>query len=148
MELQIVHRPGPVQVLVQGPEDSPEIQQIVALLQSNSDRLWLMDDHQKTVSVLPQRVLWAETVDDKVFVYTADAIYRAPFSLTALELRWGGARLFRCAKSMVVNLNAVQQLASRPGGRIEALLPTGAKILISRRYAPLLRAKLEGGDSI
>ena len=148
MELQIEHRPGPVRVMVQGPEDSPELQQIVALLQSNSDRLWLMDDHQKTVSVLPQRVLWAETVDDKVFVYTADAIYRAPFSLTALELRWGGARLFRCAKSTVVNLNAVQQLASRPGGRIEALLPNGEKILISRRYAPLLRAKLEGGDSI
>lgn len=94
MELQIVHRPGPVHVLVQGPEDSPEIQQIVALLQSNSDRLCLMDDHQKTVSVLPQRVLWAETVDDKVFVYTADAIYRAPFSLTALELRWAAQGCF------------------------------------------------------
>lgn len=148
MELQIEHRSGPVRVIVQGPEGSSEMQQVVTLLQSNTDRLWLMDEHQKTVSVFPQSVLWAETVDDKVFVYTADAIYRAPFSLTALELRWGGAGLFRCAKSAVVNLNAVQRLSSRPGGRIEALFSTGEKILISRRYAPLLRVKLEGGDSV
>ena len=39
MELQIEHRPGPVRVMVQGPEDSPELQQIVALLQSSTDRL-------------------------------------------------------------------------------------------------------------
>ena len=148
MELQIEHRPGPVRVMVQGPEDSPELQQIVALLQSSTDRLWLMDEQQKMVSVFPQHILWAETVDDKVFVYTADSIYRAPCSLAALELRWGGAGLFRCAKSTVVNLNAVQRLSSRPGGRIEALRPNGEKILISRRYAPLLRAKLEGGDSV
>lgn len=148
VELQIESRPGPVRVIVQGPEDSPERQQILDLLQTGADRLWLMDEAQQTVPVSPRCILWAETVEDKVFVYTADAIYRAPFSLAALELRWGAAGLFRCAKSAVVNLNAVQCLRSRPGGRIEALLPTGEKILISRRYAPALRAKLQGGDFV
>lgn len=148
MELQIEHRPGPVRVVVQGPEDSTELRQILSLLQSSTDRLWLMNDGGETVSVAPHSVLWAETVEDKVFVYTADAVYRAPFSLAALELRWGTAGLFRCAKSTIVNLNAVQRLCSRPGGRIEALLPTGEKIIISRRYAPALRAKLQGGDLV
>ena len=148
IELEIQHRPGPVRVVVQGPGDSEELQQIVTLLQSTADRLWLVDDRQQTVSVQPQDVLWAETVDDKTFVYTAEGIFRAPFSLAALELRWGGLGLFRCGKSTVVNLNAVQRLCSRPGGRIEAVLPTGEKIMISRRYAPALRAKLQGGDFV
>lgn len=148
MELEIQHRPGPVRVTVQGPGDSEELQQIVTLLQSAADRLWLVDERQETVCILPRDILWAETVEDKVFVYTQGAIYRAPFSLAALELRWGGLGLFRCGKSTVVNLNAVQRLYSRPGGRIEAVLPTGEKIIISRRYAPALRAKLQGGDSV
>lgn len=42
MELEIQHRPGPVRVTVQGPGDSEELQQIVTLLQSTADRLWLV----------------------------------------------------------------------------------------------------------
>lgn len=135
-------------MVVQGPADSAELQRILALLQSSADRLWLVDDRQQTVSVQPRDILWAETVEDKTFVYTAGGIYRAPLSLAALELRWGAAGLFRCGKSTIVNLNAVQRLCSRPGGRIEAILPTGEKIIISRRYAPALRAKLQGGESV
>lgn len=145
MKLQIEHCPGEVQVTVRGPEDSAELQTIVALLQSESDRMWLLNEQQETVAVSLRDILWAEMVEDKVFVYTAGSVCRAPFSLAALELRWGVLGLFRCGKSTVVNLNAVQSLRSRPGGRIEALLPTGEKILISRRYAPALREKLQGG---
>lgn len=85
---------------------------------------------------------------EKVFVYTDNAVYRAPFSLTALELRWGTVGLFRCTKFTIVNLNAVPRLCSRPGGRIIAILLTGEKVIISRCYAPLLRAKLQGGDFV
>ncbi len=85
-------------------------------------------------------------MDDRVFVYTAGAVYQAACSLTALELRWESVGLFRCGKSTVLNPNAVQSLRSRPAGRIEAVLQTGEKIIISRRYAPVLREKLQGGD--
>lgn len=42
MELEIQHQPGPVRVTVQRPGDSEELQQIVTLLQSTADRLWLV----------------------------------------------------------------------------------------------------------
>lgn len=57
MELEIQHQPGPVRVTVQGPGDSEELQQIVTLLQSTADRLWLVDERQEMVSVLPQDIL-------------------------------------------------------------------------------------------
>lgn len=146
MELQIEPRPGAVRVIVQGPEDSEEVRRILALLQSCGDRLWVLDDQRRTVAVAPESILWAETVDNRVFVYTAGAVYQAACSLTALELRWESVGLFRCGKSTVLNLNAVQSLRSRPAGRIEAVLQMGEKIIISRRYAPVLREKLQGGD--
>ena len=88
MELQIEPRPGAVRVIVQGPEDSEEVRRILTLLQSCGDRLWVLDDQRRTVAVAPESILWAETVDDRVFVYTAGAVYQAACSLTALELRW------------------------------------------------------------
>lgn len=145
LELQIEHRPGNVRVIVQGPEDSKEVRQIIALLQNAADKLWGIDEEKNTVAVPVEEILWAETVDDKLFVYTAGAMYQAACSLTALELRWEYAGLFRCGKSVIVNLNAVQYLRSLPGGKIEAVLLNGEKIIISRRYTPILREKLQGG---
>lgn len=145
MELQIVHRPGEVRVTVEGPTDSTEFQRIVAILEHVPDQLWALDEQKNTVAVEPSSILWAETVEEKLFVYTPDAMFQAACSLSSLELRWEAVGLFRCGKSTVVNLNAVCALRSRPGGRIEALLQSGEKIMISRRYAPALREKLQGG---
>ena len=60
--------------------------------------------------------------------------------------RWNvkeDAGFFRCAKSAVVNIHQIRSLSSCPGGRIEALLSSGEKLIISRRYAPLLRERLK-----
>ncbi len=145
MELRVEYGSEAVEVVVRGPQGSREVERIVALLQSGSDKLWALDEERQTVAVSPNSILWAETVEDKTFVYTRGAMYQAACSLAALELRWEGAGLFRCGKSVVVNLNAVQSLRSRPGGRIEAALESGERIVISRRYAPALREKLLKG---
>ena len=145
MELQIEYRTGAVRVIVQGPGDSKEMRQIVALLQNAANKLWGIDGQKNTVAISVEDILWAETVEDKLFLYTADAMYQAACSLTSLELRWEHIGLFRCGKSTIINLNAVQRLCSQPGGRIEAVIRNGEKIIISRRYTPALREKLQGG---
>lgn len=145
MDLKIIHRPGAVQVTVEGPAESEELKRILSLLQGDSEKLWLLDEQKKLVCVSPKAIVWAECVDDKVFVYTDHKIYQASCSLAELEAHGETCGLFRCSKSALLNLHAVHSLTSRPGGRIEAMLQTGEKILISRRYAPLLRDKLQGG---
>ncbi len=145
MELQIEYRPGEVRVILQGPRDSQELERILSLLQWGADKLWAADGQGGSAAILPRDIVWAETVDDKLFVYTAESMYQADCSLASLELRWGQLGLFRCGKSALINLHAVQSLYSRPGGRIEAVLQTGERVMISRRYAPALREKLQEG---
>lgn len=145
MDIKVVYRPGALRVTVEGPEDSPELRRILALLQGGAGKLWLQDERRDSVGVAARDVVWAECVDDRVFVYTESAMYQANFSLSELEARCAGWGLFRCNKSTVVNLHSVSSLACRPGGRIGARLQTGEKLMISRRYAPALREKLQGG---
>lgn len=84
-------------------------------------------------------------MDDKVFLYTAAEMYQTALGLGMLESRWEHLGLFRCAKSALVNLNAIRALRSLGGNRIEATLKNGEKIVVSRRYAPLLRERIQDG---
>ena len=142
MELHVEYGPGEVRVNIHGPESSPELQRVLAILQFGSEKIWAQDGQGITAGISPDKIVWAETLEDKLFIYTDSAMYKADCSLASLELRWWQLGLFRCGKSTVVNLNAVK---SCPGGRIEAVIRTGEKIMISRRYVPALREKLQGG---
>ena len=97
------------------------------------------------MAISPSEIIWAETVENRVFVYTKNALYQIALRLGELESRWEEQGLFRCAKSAVINLNAVRRLHSSPGGRIEAEMDTGERVMISRRYAPLLRDRIQEG---
>ena len=145
MEISVEYHPGEVQVIVRGPEDSEELLRILSLLRGEQDKLWGWDEHRTMVAISPQQIIWAEMVENKVFVYTEKAMYQTFFGLSDLEGRWEEMGFFRCANSVVNNLNPVTSLRSCPGGRIEARMVTGEKVVVSRRYAPLLRARIQEG---
>ena len=111
MELHVEYGPGEVRVNIYGPESSAELQRVLALLQFGSEKIWAQDGQGTTAGISPDKIVWAETLEDKLFIYTDFAMYKAD-----------------CR-----------------GGRIEAVIRTGEKIMISRRYAPALREKLQGG---
>lgn len=146
MILQVQYCPGDVKVTVQGPQDSPELLHLLSLLQEEKKQFWAWDERGDAVPISPKSIIWAETVDNKVFVYTLDAFYEIPMGLAELENKWGSFGFFRCAKSSVINLNAIRALRSCPGGRIEAMMATGEKVMVSRRYSSLLRERIQEGD--
>lgn len=78
----------------------------------------------------------------RTFVYTADGVYQSGLGLSELEARYGTLGLFRAGKPLLVNLHHIRSLRSRAGGRIEATLETGERLMVSRHYAPLLREQL------
>lgn len=93
-------------------------------------------------TALPPEVVYCESVDERTFVYTIGAVFQTALNLAELEDRYSELGLFRAGKSAVVNLHHIRSLKSRPGGRIEATLETGEKLMVSRHYAPLLRERL------
>lgn len=145
MNIRVEHVPGEVQVILRGPEDSAELLRILALLEQDATRLWAWDEYRRMVAVPVRDIVWGEVVDEKVFIYTALEMYQTTLGLGMLESRWERLGLFRCAKSTLVNLNAIQALRSLAGNRIEATLKNGEKIVVSRRYAPLLRERIQDG---
>lgn len=143
MKITVEHTDIPEnEVILRCPVLDEEILGVLSLLRSGLQRLCVWDDNRRTTLLTLDEVVYCETVDDRVFVYTGQSVYQTALGLGELESRYGGLGFFRAGKSSVVNLHRIRSLVSQGAGRIEATLETGEKLIVSRRYAPLLRERL------
>lgn len=92
-------------------------------------------------------ILYVETVDRKTFIYTADDVFRSELTLAQLEEVLNTVNFFRCAKSMIINIDKISTLKSLASNRIDAALVNGEHIIISRTYASEFRKILKGESS-
>ena len=93
----------------------------------------------KIVFVEPEEVLYFESVDDIVFAYTKDCVYETKLKLYQLEEELPSSVFFRANKSVIVNLEKINSLIPIFGGRFEATLVNGYKVVISRNYLNTLK---------
>ena len=143
MKIRIEHAPlEENEVILRCTQLDDEMLRVLSLLRSGMQKLLVWNEHREMLPLSVSKVVNCETVEEKTFVYTHDGIYQTALSLAELEDRWGDLGLFRAGKSSVVNLHEIQKLKNCGSGRIEALLTTGEKMVISRRYAPILRERL------
>ena len=115
---------------------------VLSLLRSGLRKLCVWNEGRETTLLNPGEVVYCESVDERTFVYTADTAFQTALSLAELEGRYGDLGYFRVSRGAVVNLHRIRSLKSCPGARIEAVLETGERLIISRHYAPLLRERL------
>lgn len=87
-------------------------------------------------------ILYFESVDDKVFAYTLDDVLETKLKLYQLEEYFLSQDFLRVNKAVIMNLNKVESLSPAFGGRFEAILKNGYKVIISRNYIPALKKKL------
>ena len=96
----------------------------------------------KIVFVELEDVLYYESVDDTVFAYTKDCVYETKSKLYQLENDLPANVFFRANKAVIVNLDKIDSLAPIFGGRFEAVLQNGYKVVISRNYLNTLKELL------
>lgn len=87
-------------------------------------------------------IFYFEAVEGKVFLYTQNQVYEPRQKLYEVENEFKGGDYLRISKSAIVNIRKIRQITPDFGGRFEALLKNGEKIIISRQYVPALKRKL------
>ena len=133
---------GENEIVLRCDEINDELLEIIALL--NMQKRKIMGHKDGEIHLLESsQIYYFESVDNTVFAYTKDNIYKITNNLSALETTFNNIDFFRCSKSVVINLNAILSLKSELGNRIDATLKNGEHIVISRHYAKLLREVLQ-----
>ena len=123
-----------------------EIQEIISFVKSRQGQLSAVRDG-KRFEVLVVDLFYAESVDDRLFLYTAADSYEIRMKLYELENLLKNKSFFRVSKSMIVNLMKITSVRPALNGRFSAVLKNGEEIIISRKYVPVLKQILKGGES-
>lgn len=121
--------------------NAPEVERLRNFLRMDAQRLPAQSE-KGLVLLDSSELLYGEFVGRNVFLYTKEGVFPTKLSLAQLEMQQED--LFRCSKSMVVNLRHIRHLRSELSGRILATLSNDERILISRHYAAALRKRLGG----
>ena len=123
-----------------------EVREIVSFVRSRQGQISAMQDG-KRFEVPVADLFYAESVDNRVFLYTAAESYETRLKLYELEDMLKEKIFLRISKSMIVNLMKSTSVRPALNGRFSAILKNGEEILISRKYVPALKRVLKGGES-
>ncbi len=129
---------GEDEIILRYKEKTPKIKKILEVLNEDDTKLLGKSDGE-TVTVIPNSILYIESVDDKVFAYTSKEVVRLDGTLSGVLKDLNDDRFFRCSKSMILNIEKVDRLKSLSSNRIDATMESGEHILISRTYASEFR---------
>ncbi len=99
-------------------------------------------DKDKIRQVDTKDIYYFEAVDNKVFLYLEQDVFEVRYKLYEIEAEYENTDFFRASKSVIINLAKVRQFAPEFGGRFEAQMMNGEKLIISRQYVPFLKKRL------
>ena len=135
---------GDDSVTVRYKELNPTINGILRVLRSEDKKIWGKNE-SGNVCIGLEDIIYIESVDDRVFAYTAEEVVKIDGSLNSFMNDNESDTFFRCSKSIVINVNRVRSLKSLSSNRIDATMESGEHIGISRRYSSEFRRFLKGG---
>ena len=125
---------------------SDDVQEIISFVKSRQGQLSAVKDGQ-SIEVPLIDIFYAESVDNRVFIYTAKESYEVRLKLYELEEMMKGKSFLRVQKSMLLNLMKVKSIKPALSGRYSAILKNGEEVVISRKYVANLKQTLKRGDS-
>ena len=123
-----------------------DIEEIISFVKSRQGQLSTMQEGQR-VEILLVDIFYAESVDNRLFVYTAKDNYEVRLKLYELEDMLRGKTFIRVQKGMLLNLMKIKSIKPALSGRYGALLKNGEEIVISRKYVAELKTALMRGQS-
>ena len=122
------------EIIVKCNQLSEDMMRLLARFKQGNDKLTVYQNgtiHR----IEPGQIYYFESVDQK-------EVYEVKSKLYELEEELNAASFMRAAKSTILNLDKIKSLSPAFGGRFEALLKNGEKVIISRQYVALLKERL------
>ena len=118
------------------------ILKLIQSLKTEKDALTgYMDDKIQKLAL--KDIFYFESVDNKVYAYTAKQVYEVHKKLYEIEEEYSNTDFLRISKAVVVNVSKITYIRPMLNGRFEAKLRNDEKVIISRQYVPALKEKLD-----
>lgn len=87
-------------------------------------------------------VCYIDSADGKTFLYLEHEVLGCAESLTELEKKLADAAFVRISKNCIVNVSYLKQVNPLWNHRLEAVLTSGEKLIVTRHYIENLKEKV------
>lgn len=134
---------GETEVVIRCETRDGSVDKIVGILERLEDSL-LVRKEGRSYRIVPRDILYFESVDDKVFVYTRNDVYETALRLYELEDFLRNTTFLRVNKNTIVDSAKIVSFRPVLNGRMEARLQSGESVEISRAYVSALKIMLGG----
>ena len=143
MKINIQHDPNitEAEITVKYAYLDEELEDILAYI-SLADNRMAGNLNGETYFIRLADILYFETVDRKVFFYTADNTYETKMKIYKIEEKLLNTPFSRISKSSIANLKKVKCINSESYSRLCATLINGEKVIVSRQYLNTIKEKL------
>ena len=103
----------------------------------------MIGEVEKELFFIPlNNILYFESVDKTVYIYTDKQVYRSSAKLYVLEEQLADTYFARVSKTTILNLKKLNSVRSAKNAKLEGLLINKEKILISRQYVTEIKKRL------
>ncbi len=120
---------------------NPEIERIIAALRILDRQITVVKDDE-TYILDVSKIVYAESVDRKTFVYTLEDCYESKLKLYEIEDQLCHSGFIRASKSCLLQLKYIRSLKAEINRKIRVTLENGEQIIVSRQYADELKHRL------
>ncbi len=129
------------EIVIKCHEITDEVLGVVERLKSGE--AMILGSRDSEVFRIPvKEIYYVESVDNKTYIYLQKSVYDTRLKLYEIEQQCGGTKLFRCSKSMIVNIAKIRSVTPSVNGRFEAKLNNGEVVIISRQYVAAFKKKI------
>lgn len=143
MKIEVKEAPDAeeIEVLIRCPAVNDKVRGMVSALRSFDRRLVGRKDGEY-YQIDANEILYLESVDRRVFLYTEDRTLETEGRLYELEALLKNHSFFRASRATLVNLMRVRSLRPELGSRLLLTMDNGEKIIVSRHYAGAIKNAL------
>jgi len=141
MEIQILENESKLQVLIKCKQVDERINRLKAHIELFDNKIQAKEENEYRM-VNAMEILYFESVDERVFLYTEEAVMEVKQRLYELEEILSEKDFIRISKSQIVNINKIKALKPEINRTIMATMCNGEQLYVSRKYVKEFRALL------
>ena len=129
------------EIIIRCHDIDDEVLSIIERLKK-SESVLLGSRDNEVFRIAPKDIYYVESVDNKSYICLQKGVYESKLKLYEIEELLQSTKLFRCSKSMILNVSKIRSVSPSINGRFEAKLLNGESVIISRQYVPNLKKLL------
>lgn len=123
----------PLTVIIEYPEWNGYVEGLIKKLEK-TDITFTGKLGQRTVGVYLSDIYYIENVERKLFLYTAEEVYRYDGSMSEVEQLTYDTGFVRISRTCIMNTAYLREIKQIRNSRLEAVMDNGEKLIVSRKY--------------